>query len=213
MDLIKLAGVNFDSVVGAIEKNYNGILHEMIDQAEQGATVCASPEMALCGYPAEDLVQWRGFVDQQWDYVLRLAFQTRGYKTVFILGLAVYHNGGVYNCAAVVHGGKILGIVPKEKLPTYNVFYDLRHFARGSAGLYETVHGVPFGDLVFEFEFGRLAVEICEDIWSPDGPMKRRAYAGAEVIVNISASPWRAGVGETRREMLFRLVLQIITLP
>jgi NAD+ synthase (glutamine-hydrolysing) len=97
----------------------------------------------------------------------------------------------------VVHG-----IVPKEKLPTYNVFYEARTLARGVPGLYDTVHGVPFGDIIFDLDFGTLALEVCEDIWSPDGPMRRRSYAGAELVVNLSASPFRFGVVGTRREMI-----------
>jgi NAD+ synthase (glutamine-hydrolysing) len=104
--------------------------------------------------------------------------------------------------AALVHRGTICGVVPKEKLPTYNVFYEARTFARGRAGLSDRVHGVPFGDLVFDMDFGRLAIEVCEDAWSPDGPMRRRSYAGAEIVVNISASPFRLGLQATRREMI-----------
>lgn len=103
----------------------------------------------------------------------------------------------------MVHRGTIVGIVPKEKLPTYNVFYEARVFARGCPGLYDTVHGdVPFGDLVFDFDFATVGLEVCEDIWSPDGPMRRRSYAGAEVMINLSASPYRLGVVSTRREMI-----------
>ena len=96
----------------------------------------------------------------------------------------------------------MLGLVPKEKLPTYNVFYEGRTFSRGAPGLYDEVHGVPFGDLVFDLDFGTLALEVCEDIWSPDGPMRRRCYAGAELVVNLCASPYRLGVVDTRREMI-----------
>ena len=85
-------------------------------------------------------------------------------------------------------------MVPKEKLPTYNVFHEARTFSRGAPG--------QLDDLVFAFDFGTLAVELCEDVWSPDGPMRRRAYVGAELVVNLSGSPYREGVLNTRREML-----------
>jgi NAD+ synthase (glutamine-hydrolysing) len=116
--------------------------------------------------------------------------------------LAVAHQGLRYNCAALVAGGQVRGLVPKEKLPTYSVFYEGRTFARGTAGLRGEVHGVPFGDMIFEFDFGRVALEICEDLWSPEGPMRRRCYAGAELVVNVSASPFRVGTLETRRELI-----------
>jgi NAD+ synthase (glutamine-hydrolysing) len=107
----------------------------------------------------------------------------------------------VYNVAALVHAGRVWGYVPKEKLPLYNVFYEARTLARGAAGLTDTVDGAPFGDILFDLDFGALALEVCEDGWSPDGPMRRRSYAGAELVVNVSASPFRLGIAETRREM------------
>jgi NAD+ synthase (glutamine-hydrolysing) len=120
--------------------------------------------------------------------------------------VTVAHGANVYNAAALVHRGKICGVVPKEKLPTYNVFYEARTLTRGVPGtLLQMKIGaemVPFGDLIFECEFGTLGIEVCEDIWSPDGPMRRRCYAGAELVLNLSASPFRLGVDDTRREML-----------
>ena len=91
---------------------------------------------------------------------------------------------------------------PKEKLPTYNVFYEGRTVSRGVPGAVSDVRGVPFGDLVFRFDFGTIAPEVCEDLWSPDGPTKRRTYSGAELVCNLSASPFRLGVVQTRRELI-----------
>ena len=101
-----------------------------------------------------------------------------------------------------MHRGKIVGLVPKEKLPTYNVFYEARTFSRGGPGLALDAGGVPLGDYRFQFDFGDVAVEVCEDAWSPDGPMRRRCYSGSEIIVNVSSSPYRMGIDSTRREML-----------
>jgi NAD+ synthase (glutamine-hydrolysing) len=108
----------------------------------------------------------------------------------------------LFNAAAVVHRGRILGCVPKEKLPTYNVFYEARTFSRGGPGLALDADGVPLGDYLFAFDFGTIAVEVCEDAWAPDGPMRRRCLSGAEIVVNVSASPYRLGIAATRREML-----------
>ncbi len=202
MRLIKLAGLNVDVTVGAMETNYHAVLSAALKAAKENATIVATSEMVLCGYPAEDLVHWQGFVDLQWQYLKRFAADTKAFDSVFVFGLAVFYDDAVYNCAAVVNNGRILGIVPKEKLPTYGVFYDMRTFARGFPGMYGEIEGIAFGDLIFEFPFGKMEVEICEDCWSPDGPMKRRAYAGAEVAISINGSPWRAGVIGTRREML-----------
>ncbi|RKG96568.1 NAD(+) synthase, partial [Corallococcus sp. CA047B] len=97
---------------------------------------------------------------------------------------------------------RVLGLVPKEKLPTYNVFYEGRTFGHGQPGMAETHRGVPLGDYLFQFDFGVVAPEVCEDIWSADGPMRRRAYSGGELVVNLSASPFRLGFWDTRRELL-----------
>jgi NAD+ synthase (glutamine-hydrolysing) len=203
MRLIRIAVANVNTTVGAVRSNVDRALRIARDAAADGATIVALNEQLIAGYSPEDLVHWRAFVDAQWRELERFAKETADLGAVFAIGLTVARGSHVYNAAAMVHRGKILGVVPKEKLPTYNVFYEARVFARGCPGLVDTVHdGIPFGDLVFDFDFATVGLEICEDIWSPDGPMRRRSYAGAEVIVNLSASPFRLGVVSTRREMI-----------
>src|SRR5690606_35375829 len=170
--------------------------------AAADVTIGAFPEQAIGGYPPEDLIQWRGFLDGQRRAVERFAADTADAATVFVVGVAVAVGGQPFNCAAIVHRGRILGFVPKEKLPSYNVFYEGRTFSRGGPGLALDADGIPLGDFLFEFDFGPVAIEVCEDAWSPDGPMRRRSYAGAEIVVNVSSSPYRMGVDATRREML-----------
>ncbi len=172
------------------------------EAADAGATVVAFPEQVIGGYPTEDLVLWNRFVEAQWKELERFAKATEATGAVFAAGLTVIRKQQRYNCAALVHRGSILGIVPKEKLPSYNVFYEGRTCMRGAPGLSDRVHGVPFGDLVFRFDFGVLAVDVCEDIWSPDGPLRRRSFAGATLALNLSASPYRIAIQQTRREML-----------
>lgn len=202
MRLIRIAVASVNTTVGAVRSNVDRALAVAKDAVADNATVVVFPEQLVAGYSPEDLVQWRAFVDAQWSELERFADETQDLSAVFALGLTVARGAHVYNAAAVIHGGQILGIVPKEKLPTYNVFYEARVYARGAAGLLDEVHDVPFGDLIFDFDFGTVAVEVCEDLWSPDGPLRRRSYAGAELILNLSASPFRLGVVETRREML-----------
>lgn len=202
MRLLRIALANVNTTVGAVRSNVDRALQIARAAAAEGATLVVLPEQLIAGYSPEDLVQWRAFVDAQWTELLRFASSTKEHHAAFAVGLTVSRGPHLYNSAALVHRGKILGIVPKEKLPTYNVFYEARVFARGGAGLVDEVHGVPFGDLVFDFDFGTVALEVCEDLWSPDGPMRRRSYAGAEIILNLSASPFRLGVVATRREMI-----------
>jgi NAD+ synthase (glutamine-hydrolysing) len=203
MRLIRIAVASVNTTVGAVRSNVDRGLAVAHAAAKDGATLVVLDEQLIAGYSPEDLVQWRAFVSAQWTELERFAKETADLPSAFAIGLTVARGSHVYNAAAMVHGGTILGVVPKEKLPTYNVFYEARVFARGCPGLYDEVHGnVPFGDLVFDFDFGTVGLEICEDIWSPDGPMRRRSYAGAEVILNLSASPYRLGVVSTRREMI-----------
>jgi NAD+ synthase (glutamine-hydrolysing) len=202
MRLVKLGIGNVDATVGAVRSNVDRCLAIASEMAADDVTVAVLPEQIVGGYAPEDLVQWHAFVASQWAELARFVAETRDLGTVFVLGVAVGAGGDLFNCAAVVHGGRLLGLVPKEKLPTYNVFYEARTFSRGVPGMALQAGGVPLGDYVFSFDFGVLAVEVCEDIWSPDGPMRRRSYSGAEVVCNISASPFRAGVVSTRREMI-----------
>lgn len=203
MRLIRIAVASVNTTVGAVRSNVDRALEIAREAADDGATIVALDEQLVAGYSPEDLVHWRAFVAAQWTELERFAKETSDLSAVFAVGLTVARGSHVYNAAAMVHGGKILGVVPKEKLPTYSVFYEARVFARGCPGLLDEVHGgVPFGDLVFDFDFGTVGLEICEDIWSPDGPMRRRSYAGAEVMINLSASPYRLGIVSTRREMI-----------
>ena len=204
MRLIKIALANLNPTVGAFRSSTDRIITHAREMAEHHATLGCFPEQAISGYPAEDLVLWEGFVDQQWEELRRFAKATKHFPfpTVFSLGLTVREGQLLYNAIACVCEGKIIGIVPKEKLPTYGVFYEGRVFAEGLPGRVSEIHGIPFGDLIFQFSFGTISIEVCEDIWTPDGPMRRRCYSGAEVVINASASPWRAGVVEQRRDML-----------
>ncbi|MBK6697707.1 MAG: NAD(+) synthase [Myxococcales bacterium] len=202
MRLVRIAVVSVNTTVGAVRSNVDRALELVRAAAADGATVVALPEQLIGGYMQEDLVQWRSFVDAQGRELARFAAGTADLGCAVILGVTVARADQLYNAAALVFRGAVRGLVPKEKLPSYNVFYEGRTLARGAPGLDDTALGVPFGDLIFAMDFGTLAIEVCEDMWSPDGPMRRRCYAGAELVVNVSASPFRVGVVATRREMI-----------
>ncbi|MFL5351707.1 NAD(+) synthase [Archangium sp.] len=202
MRLVKIGLASVNTTVGAFERNVDKALELARRMAADDVTVGVFQEQLIGGYPPEDLVQWQGFVERQWTQLERFARETASLHAVFLVGVAVNHQGLRYNCAALVAGGKILGLVPKEKLPTYNIFYEGRTFSRGYPGMREEYRGIPFGDYLFRFDFGLVSPEVCEDIWSPEAPMRRRTYSGAELVVNISASPFRVGQGDTRRELL-----------
>ena len=202
MHLAKLAVACVESTVGAVKSNVERLIAIGREMGDANVTVGAFPEQSVGGYPPEDLVQWRSFLAAQRSALEFFAQQTRHSATVYVIGVPVSTGDQVFNAAAVIHRGQIVGAVPKEKLPTYSVFYEGRTFSRGGAGFGRDWDGVPFGDYRFQFDFGDLAVEICEDAWSPDGPMRRRCYSGATIVANISASPYRMGIQSTRRGML-----------
>lgn len=202
MRLVKLAIANVSPTVGAVKSNAARVIAAARAMAADHVTLGAFPEQVLGGYPPEDLVQWRAFLDAQRLALEQLAAETADLPTVLVLGLTVPVGPLIFNAAAVVHRGRVLGCVPKEKLPTYNVFYEARTFSHGGPGLTLDAAGLPLGDYVFAFDFGTVGVEVCEDAWAPDGPMRRRCFSGAEVVVNVSASPYRMGIAATRREML-----------
>lgn len=202
MRLVKIGLASVNATVGAVRSNTDRCLAVAHAMAKDDVTIAVYPEQVIGGYAPEDLVQWRTFVTSQRAELARFARETAALPTVFAIGLVVPVGGDLFNAAAVVHAGRVLGFCPKEKLPTYNVFYEARTLSRGTPLLALDADGVPLGDLLFRFDFGTLAVEVCEDIWSPDGPMRRRCYSGAEIVCNLSASPFRASVTGTRREMI-----------
>jgi NAD+ synthase (glutamine-hydrolysing) len=203
MRLVRIGLATVDTTVGAFAANTDRVIRRLEEMAADGVNVAVFPEQVIGGYPVEDLIQWQGFVDGQWPHLLRVAEATRGLPLLAVVGVAVDFQGLRYNAAAALAGGRVLAVVPKQKLPTYNIFYEGRTFARGVIpGGADLVHGVPFGDLILRCDFGTLALEVCEDLWSAEGPIRRRAYSGAELVCNVSASPFRLGVVQTRRELI-----------
>src|SRR5450432_4040043 len=135
MRLLRLGLASVDSTVGAVESNVERALTMAEAMAKDGVSVAAYPEQLVGGYPPEDLVQWDGFLERQWQALLHFAKATAAQPVVHVLGIAVAEGGIRYNCAAVVAAGRVLGLVPKEKLPTYSVFYEGRTFDCGRPGL------------------------------------------------------------------------------
>ncbi|MBU0691204.1 NAD(+) synthase, partial [bacterium] len=204
MHLITAGIANINTSVGALQSNTDKVIDRTREFAAKKCTLACFSEQVISGYPAEDLVLWKGFVDEQWQQLDRIKKLTAEleHPLVVVLGLTVLYDGANYNCAAVLQKGKVLGIVPKEQLPTYEVFYEKRVYSPGVPGHVGAVGTIPFGDIFFRFSFGTLAVEVCEDLWDKRGPLTRRALSGAELVVNISASPWRAGIVDARRELI-----------
>lgn len=202
MRLVKIGVASVDTTVGAVRSNTDRCVIMAREMAADGVSLAVFPEQVIGGYSPEDLVQWPGFVASQRTELERFAEETADLSTAFAIGLVVGVGGDLFNAAALVHGGRVLMFSAKEKLPTYNIFYEARTLSRAVPYVDLDADGVPLVDAVVQLDFGCVALEVCEDIWSPDGPMRRRCYSGAEIVCNLSASPFRAGVVATRREMI-----------
>jgi NAD+ synthase (glutamine-hydrolysing) len=177
--------------------------------ADDGAAVIAFPELGLTGYSVDDLVQQDALLDAALTALDTVRAATAGCSAIVCVGVPLRVGDGLYNTAAVLHDGEILGVVPKSYLPNYREFYEQRLFAAARDAPVDeaTVLGrrVPFGaDLLFEADDipGLVVhVEVCEDGWVPIPPSTWAALAGATVLVNLSGSPVTVGKEAYRREL------------
>ncbi len=192
------------------EYNAGRIIELIQKAAANGAKVTVLPELCLTGYTCQDLFFQSRMLEEAEQQLHRILTETAGLDTVWALGLPVPVSGGIYNCAAVGHKGRLLGVTPKRNLPNYAEFYEMRHFI--PAGMDEisqiTLCGqkVPFGDgMVYPCENVKnlaIGVEICEDLWVPLPPSSEMALDGATIILNLSASNDGAGKGQYRRMLI-----------
>ncbi len=186
MRSLRIALAQVNPKVGDLSGNAAKILDYMERARSVGADLVCFPEMTLPGYPPEDLLLKPSFIAENLARIQDIARRTAGITAVvgFVDGKEDLHNA-----AAVLHDGKLAGVYHKSLLPNYGVFDEDRYFREGTDCPIFTISGVSVG------------VTICEDIWFPTGPMAFQARADAEVIVNISASPYYAGKRELRRAM------------
>jgi len=185
---VRLALAQIDTVVGDIAGNEKKIRAALAAAGSQKADLILFPELAVTGYPPEDLLLRPGFLEASRRSLERIARQVRG--PVALVG-APYLDGDLYNACAVCAGREIKGVYRKRFLPNYGVFDEERYFASAKDLLLLELGGVKVG------------ITVCEDMWQPGPPATDLALAGAELIVNISASPFHVG-RERMREEMFR---------
>ena len=162
---------------------------DILGQAEEcGADIAVFPELAVTGYPPEDLLLKPGFVADNRRALERIAKAAKGLAAV--VGF-VDEQTDLYNAAAVCAGGSVRGVYHKQVLPNYGVFDEQRYFASGAGA-----------DKLFGVCGVRVGVSICEDAWAPSGPISAQAAAGAELMININASPYSVGRLADRERML-----------
>ncbi len=188
MSRIRLGLAQINATVGDLAGNVGKILDNIEEARRQAVDLLIFPELAVTGYPPEDLLLKPGFLKDNLDAVSKVVRSSEG-LTVCV-GF-VDQQDDIYNAAAICHDGKLVGIYHKQYLPNYGVFDENRYFQQGEGEKIFTL-----GDLTF-------GVSICEDIWYPGGPAHRQALLGnAELIVNLSASPYHYGKIQSRERML-----------
>ncbi|THJ09703.1 MAG: NAD(+) synthase [Nitrospira sp. CG24C] len=199
--------------VRVAEPEYNAreTIALMKQAAERKALLVVFPELGLSAYSCEDLFQQQALLDCCKEQLASVLRASEGIPVIAIVGLPLVVDGLLFNCAAVLSGGHLLGVIPKTYLPNYREFYEMRQFVPADCAQSQTIQllhqqDVPFGNqLLFQLEGQPLCtvhVEICEDLWVPIPLSSYAALAGATVLINLSASNITIGKAEYRRQLV-----------
>ncbi len=189
MKYLRLALAQINSTVGDLSGNAQLIISFIKQARRQKADVIAFPELALTGYPPEDLLLKPQFITDNLSEIQRISRAAEGIAA--IVGFVDRRkDNSIYNAAAVIAGKKIIDVYHKVLLPNYGVFDEFRYFRAGSR--------FP----VYKIKNMNIGLNICEDIWHRDGPARFQSSAGAEIIININASPYERGKPEVREKLL-----------
>jgi NAD+ synthase (glutamine-hydrolysing) len=185
---LRVALCQLDVTVGDLEGNTERVIASLAQAEAAGADLAVFPELVLTGYPPEDLLLEPGFVEGNLLALAKVAAAAQ--RCAAVVGFAE-EDRDLYNAAAVCAGGEVRGTVHKQLLPNYGVFDERRYFTPGEGP-----------DKLFLVSGVRVGVTICEDAWSPTGPVGRLGEGGAELVVTLNASPYRAGILAQRERML-----------
>ncbi|MDO9287714.1 MAG: NAD+ synthase [Thermodesulfovibrionales bacterium] len=208
MKILRLALAQINPTVGDIEGNASKICDYIKLAKKQNAAIVVFPELAVTGYPPEDLLLKPQFISDNLDALKRVQQETEGITAVVgfvdpvrklksdFFSNGVDRNDGIYNAAAIFHDGKLVDVYHKIYLPNYGVFDEYRYFKAGTKTPVYSIGDIKFG------------VNICEDIWYAEGPARSQTAGGAEIILNINASPYHMGKLFSREEMLSKRALE-----
>src|SRR5438093_4228747 len=200
---MKIALAQIDTMVGAFAENAAAIVRQSREAAGAGAQLVLFPELTLCGYPPKDLLALGEFVQRQLAVLDQLAADPVFGRIPALVGFAEPYRGegaGLFNACALLRDGKIAAVARKSLLPTYDVFDEARYFDPSPEVTVAEVAGV------------RIGISICEDLWNDKlfwqkpryvrDPAEELARQGAQVLVNLSASPYALGKAQVRRDMV-----------
>lgn len=186
--MVRVALAQMNQVVGDISGNTECVAGAIERARDEGAQILAVPELAVTGYPPEDLLLKKSFVAANVEGVKELAALSGDVLT--IIGFVDPAEGVLYNAAAICHGGEIKAVYHKQLLPNYGVFDEQRYFSSGDE------------HILIDTPAGVIGVCVCEDAWSPAGPLVSQGDAGAQLVVNINSSPFHKNKLDQRCAML-----------
>ncbi|MGE3285628.1 MAG: NAD(+) synthase [Pseudonocardia sp.] len=205
---LRVAAATLVTSIARPAENAAAVLATARGCAAEGVGLVVFPELTLSGYSIEDILLQDVLLDEVERALTEVVAASADLLPVLVVGAPLRHGNRVYNCAAVIHRGRVLGVAPKSYLPTYREFYERRQLAPGddaSGTIRVGGADVPFGpDLLFaatDVAGFLLHVEICEDMWVPVPPSAQAALAGATVLANLSGSPITVGRAEDRKLM------------
>lgn len=195
--------------IGDVDSNARAIIEAVKESAERKTDCMVFPELSVTGYTCADLFDQQLLMDKTEEAISFIAKSTSHLEIVFAVGAPVRYFNKRYNCAIMIYKGEILGIVPKTYLPNYGEFYEKRWFESGKKIKSSVVKfankNVPFGtNLIFNIRDIKIGIEICEDLWVPVPPSSYLSMAGADIILNLSASDDLIG----KHEYLLSLISQ-----
>ena len=206
---VKVAAVTPDIRVADVEFNKEQICRKMCEAAASGAKIIVFPELCVTGYTCSDLFTQDVLLDHAREVLTEIAAHTRDMDALVFVGAPLAVDGELYNVAAAMNHGKILGLTTKTFLPNYGEFYEMRQFREGPEKAREIEFDgemVPFGPKILftakQMEHLIVAAEICEDVWSPVPPSIEAVREGATVIVNCSASDETIGKATYRESLI-----------
>ncbi len=206
---IRVGAANIHTKIADCISNTEQIIKMMKKASENQTKVLVFPELAITGYTCEDLFFQERLLNEALNQLKNIVEASESLNMVTIIGLPYMWNHKLYNVAAVIYEGVLLGLVPKTHIPNYNEFYEARHFESGKDVHTEVIFNdqiIPFGShILFENSFMpsmSIGVEICEDLWAINPPSNNHAMAGATIIANASASNELTGKSDYRRLLI-----------
>ena len=204
----RIAAASLKLKVADVDFNTSELLNVISEAAQKGVKLLVTPELSITSYTCADLFLNTALLEKAKAGLKRLLDETKDIDMAIIVGIPLECGGGLFNCAAVINKGKLIGIVPKAFIANYHEFYEKRWFlpaakAQGHSTINILGEDVPFGSFLFDLGSGAiLGIEICEDLWATVPPSCSLTLSGANIICNLSASDEYVSKSEYRESLI-----------